>query len=194
MPSQPSKLVLYPTGIGQAQIIDVGPAHLLNTTSNWTIDGSAILFTGAEQNGPPRAYLVDTKSRTSRPITPLGTSDAIISPDGHYVIARDSSSQFQVFSVTGEEAPQPVKGLGRDEVPIQWDTTNRKLYVWDRRLPAKIHLLDIKTGIRALWLDIAPVEMSGLMYGEVLITPDGKSYGYRYRRVLTDLFLAEGLR
>jgi hypothetical protein len=110
------------------------------------------------------------------------------------VIARDSSSQFQVFSVTGEEAPQPVKGLGRDEVPIQWDTTNRKLYVWDRRLPAKIHLLDIKTGIRALWLDIAPVEMSGLMYGEVLITPDGKSYGYRYRRVLTDLFLAEGLR
>src|SRR5262249_43186897 len=31
MPSQPSKLVLYPTGIGQAQIIDVSPAHLLNT-------------------------------------------------------------------------------------------------------------------------------------------------------------------
>ena len=194
MPSQPSKLVLYPTGIGQAQIIDVGPAHLLNTTSNWTSDGSAIVFTGAEQNGPPRAYLVDTKSRASRPVTPLGTSDAIISPDGHYVIARDSASQFQVFSVTGKEAPQPVKGLGRDEVPIQWDTTNRKLYVWDRRLPAKIHLLDVKTGIRTLWLDIAPVEMSGLLYGEVLITPDGKSYGYRYRRVLTDLFLAEGLR
>ena len=55
MPSQPSKLVLYPTGIGQAQLIDASPAHLLNTNSNWTSDGSAILFTGAEQNGPPRA-------------------------------------------------------------------------------------------------------------------------------------------
>lgn len=194
MPSQPNKLVLYPTGIGQAQIIDVSPAHLLNTTSNWTSDGSAILFTGAEQNGPPRAYLVDTKSRTSRPITPFGTSDAIISPNGQYVIARDSSSQFRVFSVNEGEPPRPVKGLGPDEVPIQWDSTNRKLYVWNRRLPAKIHLLDINTGMRMVWLDIAPAEMSGLLYGEVLITPDGKSYGYRYRRVLTDLFLAEGLR
>lgn len=194
LPSQPSKLVLYPTGIGQAQVIDVSPAHLLNTTSNWTSDGSAILFTGAEQNGPPRAYLVDTKSRTSRPITPLGTSDAIISPNGQYAIAKDSSSQFQVFLVNGGESPQPVRGLGPDEVPIQWDTSNRKLYVWNRRLPAKIHLLDIRTGIRVLWLDIAPAEMSGLLYGEVLITPDGKSYGYRYRRALTNLFLAEGLR
>jgi hypothetical protein len=133
------------------------------------------------------------KSRTSRAITPLGTSDAIISPDGQYVIARDSSSQFEVFPVDAGEA-QPVKGLSSDEIPVQWDTSNRKLYVWDRRLPAKIFLLDIKTGIRMLWLEITPVELSGLLYGEVLITPDGRSYGYRYRRVLTDLFLGEGLR
>jgi len=31
------------------------------------------------------------------------------------------------------------------------------------------------------------------LYGEIFITPDGKSYGYRYRRVLADLFLAENL-
>ena len=193
MPSQPSKLALYPTGIGQAQLIDVSPAHLLNSNGSWTSDGSTILFTGAEQNGAPRAYLVDTKSRTSRPITPLGTSDAIISPDGQYVIARDSSSQFEVFPAGPGEA-QPVKGLGSDEVPIQWDISSRKLYVWNRRLPAKIFLLDIKTGTRMLWLEITPAELSGLLYSEVLITPDGRSYGYRYRRVLTDLFLAEGLR
>jgi len=193
MPSQPSKLVLYPTGVGQVQWVDVSPAHLLNNIGSWTSDGSAILFTGAEQNGAPRAYLIDTKSHTSRPITPLGTSDAIISPDGQYVIVRDSSGQFEVLPVAGGEA-EPVKGLSSDEVPVQWDVSNRKLYVWNRRLPAKIFLLDINTGARMLWLELQPSELSGLLYGEILITPDGKSYGYRYRRVLTDLFLGEGLR
>lgn len=193
LPSQPSKLVLYPIGVGQAQQIDVSPAHLVNSIGSWTSDGSTILFTGAEQNGAPRAYLIDMKSRASRPITPLGTSDAIISPDGQYVIARDSSSEFQVIPVAGGKA-QPVKGLNSDEVPVQWDLSNRRLYVWNRTLPAKIFLLDVKTGTRTLWLEITPAELSGLLYGEVLMTPDGRSYGYRYRRVLSDLFLAEGLR
>jgi len=193
MPSQPSRLVLYPTGTGEARPIDISPVHVLNAVSNWTSDGSTILFTGADGDEPPRAYLLNTKSGVTRPITPPGTSDAIISPDGQHVIARNSSNKFAVYSVSGGE-PGSVEGLAIDEFPIQWDIFNRKLYVWNRKLPAKIFLLDITTGARVLWLEITPEEVSGLLYGEVIITPDGRSYGYRYRRVLTDLFLAEGLR
>jgi WD40 repeat protein len=193
MPSQPSRLVLYPTGTGQARSIDVSPLHVLNDVCSWTSDGSKILFTGADQDGPPRAYLLDAQSGVTRPITPPGTSDAIISPDGQSVIARDSLNKFVVYPVSGGE-PGSVGGLAADEVPIQWDISNRKLYVWNRKLPAKIFLLDIRTAARVLWLEITPTQVSGLLYGEVIITPDGKSYGYRYRRVLTDLFLAKGLR
>lgn len=193
MPSQPSKLVLYPTGVGREQLIDISPAHILNSQASWTSDGSSIIFTGAEENGAPRAYLIDAKSRRCHPVTPPGTSDAIISPDGKNVMVRDSLNQFVVFSLPVGEA-KPVKGLGSDEVPVQWDISNRKVYVWNRRLPAKIFLIDIRTGARMLSIEIKPSELSGLLYGEVLITPDGRSYGYRYRRVLTDLFLAEGLR
>ena len=193
MPSQPGRLVLYPTGTGQARSINVSPLHVLNDVCSWTSDGSKILFTGADQDGPPRAYLLDAQSGVTRPITPPGTSDAIISPDGQYVIARNSSNKFVVYPVSGGE-PGSVGGLAADEVPIQWEISNRKLYVWNRKLPAKIFLLDIKTAARVLWLEITPAQVSGLLYGEVIITPDGKSYGYRYRRVLTDLFLAKGLR
>ena len=193
IPSQPTKLILYPTGTGQARPIDFSPVHILNALSSWTTDSSRVLFTGAEENGLPRAYLVDASSGTARPVTPPGASDGIISPDGKHVVARNSvSNGFSIYSSTGPES-HSVAGLAADEVPIQWDLSNHKLYVWNKKLPAKVFLVDVATGRRELWLEITPREVSGLLYGEILITPDGKSYGYRYRRVLGDLFLAENL-
>jgi eukaryotic-like serine/threonine-protein kinase len=193
IPLQPSKLILYPTRIGQARPIDVSPVHILNALSSWTSDSSRVLLTGAEESEPPRAYLVDATSGAARPVTPPGTSDAIISPDGKHVVARSSASnRFLIYSSSGPES-HPVEGLAADEVPIQWDLSNHKLYVWNRRLPAKVFLVDVVTGRRDLSLEITPREVSGLLYGEILITPDGKSYGYRCRRVLADLFLAENL-
>jgi len=193
IPTQPSKLILYPTGTGEARPIDISPVHILNTLSSWTSDGSQVLLTGAEENGPPRAYLVDARSGGARPVTPPGTSDAIISPNGQHVVARNSASnRFFIYSSSEPEA-RPVEGLAADEAPIQWDISNHKLYVWNRKLPAKVFLVDVLTGSRELSLEITPAEVSGLLYGEILITPDGKSYGYRYRRVLADLFLAENL-
>jgi predicted Ser/Thr protein kinase len=193
MPSQLNKFILYPTGTGQPRPVDIGPVHILGVASSWTNDGSRILFTGAEANRPPRSYLLDVESGATRAVTPEDTSDGIISPSGGYVVARDSSRKFMVYSVAGRD-PRPVEVLAADEFPIQWDASSSKLYVWNRTVPAKIYLLDIKSGTRALWLEIVPVEVSGLLYGEVILTPDGQSYGYRYRRVLTDLFLAESLR
>ena len=193
IPSQPTRLILYPTGIGQARPIDISPVHILNALSSWTSDSSRVLITGAEENGPPRAYLVDATSGTVRSVTPPDTSEAIISPDGKQVVARSSvSNGFFIYSSAGPES-HPVEGLAADEVPIQWDLSNHKLYVWNRKLPARVFLVDVVTGRREPWLEITPREVSGLLYGEILITPDGKSYGYRYRRVLGDLFLAENL-
>ena len=193
IPSQLNKFILYPTGTGQPRPVDIGPVHILGVASSWTNDGSRILFTGAEANRPPRSYLLDVESGATRAVTPEDTSDGIISPSGENVVARDSSRKFTVYSVAGRD-PRPVEVLAADEFPIQWDASSSKLYVWNRTVPAKIYLLDIKSGTRALWLEIVPAEVSGLLYGEVILTPDGQSYGYRYRRVLTDLFLAESLR
>ena len=193
IPSQPSKALLYPTGTGEAKQLDVTPVRILGAVSYWTGDGSQILFTGAEENRPPRSYLLSLDTGQTRAVTPEGTSDAIVSPDGQYVVARDPAKKFWIFPVAGGK-PEPVVGLAADEFPVQWSQSDNKLYIWNRSVPANIYLLDIGTGARTLWLEIKSHEVSGLLYGEVMLTPDGQSYGYRYRRVLTDLFLAEGLR
>lgn len=62
-------------------------------------------------------------------------------------------------------------------------------------LPAKIFRLDMATGERVLWKEIAPSDPAGVFgIDPILLTRDGKAYVYSYRRLLTDLYLVEGLK
>jgi len=81
------------------------------------------------------------------PVTPEGTLDPLISPDGKFVAARDLKQEFHLYPLAGGE-PQTVKGLQEGELPIQWDTTGTKLYVWDRTFPAHVFLVDLRRGER----------------------------------------------
>ena len=98
-----------------------------------------------------------------------------------------------MYPVAGGE-PQSLKGLNDGELPIQWDTSGTKLYVWDNAFPAHILLVDLKTSAREPWTTIVPPDQAGVLYGNIVMTSDGKTSIYRYRRIETTLFLAEGLR
>jgi hypothetical protein len=68
------------------------------------------------------------------------------------------------------------------------------MYVWDATFPAHIFLPDVKTGTRQPWTTLVPPDSAGVIYGNIVMTPEGKIMVYRYRRVVTTLFLAEGLK
>jgi hypothetical protein len=58
-------------------------------------------------------------------------------------------------------------------------------------MPARVEIFDIATGKRTLWKELVPPDPAGILaIGPILITPDGKSYVYSYRRTLEDLYLA----
>jgi hypothetical protein len=62
-------------------------------------------------------------------------------------------------------------------------------------LPTVVSLLDITTGKRKVWKQIVPADAAGVdNVGNILFTPNMKSYVYSYSRVLSDLYLVEGLR
>jgi hypothetical protein len=191
-PSAPGKIILYPTGTGEPRTFDIGPISNAGIFGSWTRDSSRFVYTGSESGKPVRTYLIDLKSERARPITPEGTSDAIISPNGRFVLARNAQG-FALYPVEGG-APQPVVGMTEKDYPVQWDTSGTKLYIWDRNFPAHIGLLDPRTGLRKPWLETMPPDPAGLLYGNLFITADGKTYAYRYRRVLNTLYVADGLR
>ena len=61
--------------------------------------------------------------------------------------------------------------------------------------PAKVFILDLATGKRELWRQIEPIDAAGVTYvSPILPAADGKSYVYGYRRILSDLYLVEGLK
>lgn len=193
LPSTSSSLRLLPTGAGEVRNIDISPVHVLNYEGNWTRDGSKFVFQGSEPGKQARTYLLDAKTGKAAPVTPEGTTDALISPDGKSIVARRQQLEFLLYPVEGGE-PQPLKGLNDGEHPVQWDASGAKLYVWDNTFPAHVFLVDLKTGARQPWTTIVPPDHAGVLYGNIVMTPDGKTSVYRYRRIETTLFLAEGLQ
>jgi hypothetical protein len=103
------------------------------------------------------------------------------------------SGKGSLHAVEGGEA-LPVAGLEAGEFPVQWDADGRSLYVHKRAgVPNKVWLLDPSSGARRPWRDILPPE-SAANVPRLLITRDGRSYVYGTQRVLSELYLIEGLR
>jgi eukaryotic-like serine/threonine-protein kinase len=188
-----SSFRLIPTGAGETRVFDLHSVRALNYYGSWVRDSSKFAFPGAEPGKRARTYLVETKTGQASAVTPEGTTDPLISPDGKVVVARDPTQTFQLYPVGGGE-PQSVKSLKDGEVPIQWDDSGTKLYVWDRTFHAHIFLVDLKTGVRQPWATLVPPDSAGVLYGNIVMTPDGKTSVYRYRRATTTLYLAEGLK
>ncbi len=191
-PSTPGKVALYPTGPGETRSFQLGTLRNLSIFCSWTQDLSKVVFTGSD-GGSPRGYILDVNTGKWGPITPEGTSGVMLAPNGQYVIAKSEQRGFELYPLGGGEATA-AKGISNTEEPVQWDGSSTHLYVWDRRFPARIALVNPWTGERKMWLETMPPDASGVLYGNFFITPDGKTYAYRFRRVLTTLYLGEGLR
>lgn len=191
-PSTPGKLMLYPTGPGETRTFKLGMLRNTGIFCSWIRGSSQVIFTAAEGDKPSRGYLLDLTTGLYRAITPEGTSNVMGSPDGKYAIGRSQSDGIQLFPVA-DGTPFTAKGIAQGEEPVQWSADSSTLYVWDRRFPARIVLVNPWTGKRKLWLETMPPDPSGVLYGNFFITPDGKTYAYRFRRLLTTLYMAEGL-
>ena len=62
-------------------------------------------------------------------------------------------------------------------------------------IPAKIYKLNINTGQRVPWKEVAPPDSAGVYsIVEFVMTPDAKAYAYSYTRLLSELYLVKGLK
>ena len=93
-------------------------------------------------------------------------------------------------------APIPLTYLDRDDEPLQWSPDGSLLFV--RRAgawPAAVDRVNTATGDRESWKTIQPADPGGIdAVFRILITPNGKSYCHDYVRLLSELFVVEGLK
>jgi serine/threonine protein kinase/Tol biopolymer transport system component len=188
-------LFLLPTGAGEPKQLD---GHgIIHSAAHWFPDGTRILFSGTESNHGVRLYVQDIATNKIEAISPEGTNGLsfALSPDGRLVAAVGPDGKGYLFPVASGE-PKLIPGLLAGEAPVAWSADGRSLYIYrGGELPAKIYRLDIISGSRTLWKQLMPPDPAGVEYvGPILPAPDGTAYAYGYRRLLSDLYLVEGLR
>ena len=188
-------LFLLPTGPGEPKPLE---GHgIIHSAACWFPDGTRILISGTESNHGARLYVQDVATNKVEPISPEGTNalSFALSPDGQQVAAVGPDGKGYFFPVASGQ-PKPIPGILPGEGPVGWDRDGHSLYVYrSGELPAKVYRLEISTGHRTLWKQLMPPDPAGVEYvGPVLPAPDGKAYAYGYRRLLSDLYLVEGLK
>jgi eukaryotic-like serine/threonine-protein kinase len=189
-----SRLVLTPTGPGEAKPVPLGDLEL---SGPFSLDGRGVGFHGAEPGRPSRSFFADTSSGVVRPVTPEGTL-AIPGrlPTGDF-LARAADGALSVHSPSGGDGRVLPWKLPSDPfleaVSVSGD--GRFLVVRQGSVPARLDRLEIASGRRTPWKTLRPPDMTGAGHiWTILITPDGEGYAYTHGLFLQDLFLVEGLR
>src|SRR5207253_2084348 len=128
---------------------------------------------------------------------PLMVRNAAISPDGKTVAILTPEGQLTIFTL-GAAVPRVIPA---DEplAPIQWSRDGEWLFVQHLRsnvqASSEVSRLRIATGERLHWKTLVPQDPIGVnSITGVVISDDERSYAYSYRRVLSDLFVADGLK
>ncbi len=196
-PATPSQLVLLPTGAGEQRTLPRGPiTDYLAAT--WFPDNRRILI-AAEAARIPRSYIQDVQGGTPRQIAGDGILAMLVSPDGKRLAAQGPTRELYLCSSEGQDLIPARGSLAGDEL-LQWSADGRFLYLrGPGDLTVQIFRLDLRTGERELWKELAPADSVGNIGiaadpRGIRLTPDGKSYAYTQWKLLDELFLVEGLR
>ena len=135
----------------------------------------------------------DISGGAPRPVTPEGTRDGRLSPDGTLVLARGTGGTYSLYPIAGG-ASRPVPGLAEANVVAQWSTDGRSVLVYRRaEIPYRLERVDLATGQRTLFKELATADRAGLLsMREVFVTDDLRSHAYTTYYQVSSLFVSEG--
>ena len=196
--SPPMKVVLLPTGPGEARELPNPDAIVVDLT-RWLPDGKHLVVIGPTPKAPSRAYVQAIDGSPPKAFTPLGVEVVRwwampVSPDGSRVIARSPDGTIAAWPVAGG-APEPLRGVSADAVPIEWTADGKAVFVGHQTSVGwSIRRYDLASGTETPWKDIVAGDQAGLRLSQIYMTPNGRNYVHSYSRLLVDLYVAQGLR
>lgn len=191
--SQKLGLALLPTGPGEPRSIPSPGLDPMN--GSWCPDGKRIVYVAASRGSRPRIYVQDLAGGVPRPITPEGfIGHRAVSPDGKFVAAQSQERGAFLFPLDGGE-PRPLPGIASSEVILRFDTAGTDLFLESGSLPLKVFRYHIASGHREPWREIVIADPVGFVtFNRLVLTPDGRSYAHMFFRIISRLYVIEGLR
>jgi len=193
---QPAPTVLLPTGAGQP--VSLGDGQLFHSQRmSFLPDGKGVIMIAAEPGKSPRTYIQMLDGTAPKAFGPEDFRGVDVSPDQKSVMGRRRNDRTTwVIPMSGADPGQPLASVKPGEFATGWTSDGLSIYLMDSStMPAKVYVMDVKTGQRKLHHENAPADPSGVpQAGGGLVTPDGKFYMYDVPRTLSYLYVVEGLK
>ena len=120
-----------------------------------------------------------------------------LSPDGAWLAGLGRRGDILVLPLAGGELRRLAGESARLEmVPAGWTEDGRHLFVHPvGEVPANVQKLDVSTGRLEPWRQLTLQDLAGInRIGPVKVAPDGVSWAFGYVRVLSNLYVVEGLK
>jgi hypothetical protein len=159
-------------------------------------DGTRLLALANLPQQPLHLYVQTVQTGKAVPLSdPLMVRNASASPDGDLVAVLYPEGKLVLFSTRG----RPPREIPSAEplAPVRWSRDGQWLYVMHLRASvqsaAQVSRLRVASGEMYPWKVLRPADPVGVnSITGVAIADDEESYVYSYRRVLSDLHIAEG--
>ncbi|HET7451795.1 MAG TPA: WD40 repeat domain-containing protein, partial [Thermoanaerobaculia bacterium] len=190
-----TSISVYPTGAGKSKTF---PLPMIGSRSQFADGDKSICFLGVEKGHGPRLTLLDLATGKTRPISDEGVpslSYTPVSPDGRSILALSRDRLVVSYSIDGG-APRPINGIERGDYPAGWSADGKSIWIYRRgENPSRVFRIDLADGKRTLWKEISPPDPGGITgMAPVIVAPNGDSYLYGATRILSTLYLVEGLK
>ncbi len=198
MPATEPRVLLHSPGTAQSKELP-NPEQIFIDSLGWLPDGTGLVLFGQPAGRMARGYVQRLSGGPPRPFTAEGVGavkwwSSPCRRTEAQVLGRDNSGRIARYPLDGS-APEPVTGLQPDEIPIAWTPDGRALLVaHGQGRPWVIDRMDLASGRREKLLEIRPREMAGLRLTLIVVSPDGRYYVHSYSRLLSSLYVVEGLR
>ena len=195
MTSGPDHLDLLPVGAGESKTVPVRGLEMM-VWWNWFPDGRRLLVWGNEPDRGSRMFEVALDGDgLVRPIGPEGVKWPVaIAPDSRHVAVTGPDERLMIYAMDGDAEPREVAGSRRGDQALRWGDDNA-LYVYQfGRVRTAIERIDLSSGARTEWQELKPTDPAGVMNIQpVVLSADGESYAYGFRRFMSELHVVTGL-
>ena len=189
-------LMELPTGTGESRTIATGDVQVQG--AYFFADGKRILEIGnaAGANGQ-RLWVQDANGGMPKPISPEGVDSRLagcISPDEKWVAAIDPQGLIAIYPVEGGDA-KSVPGVQVGERPVHWLPDGKSIITATIDAPNVLYEVEISTGKHKPFRTMPiPEGLKAQDLGSPVFSADFKSYVYAYTRIVSDLYVVEGLK
>ncbi|MGA8149742.1 MAG: protein kinase [Terriglobales bacterium] len=192
--SHPNKLLLLPTGAGETRQLEISGLEVPVLESSWMLNDQGFYFRAAEPGRHPRTFRMPLDGRKPVPVTEEGYFGAVLSPDGHTLVVHGPEDRLFLYDLeSGKPRPLPQSKPG--ERCLNFDASGHGVYLSSSiEFPSIVEHVDLSTGQRQVWKTIQPSDPAGAGSEFVSITPKGDVYVYSLLRILSDLYVVQGLR